>query len=186
MATGQQVGYLRVSSIDQNTARQLEGVHLDQTFEDKASGKDTKRPELQACLKHVRKGDTLHIHSMDRLARNLADLLALVKDLTGLGVAVAFHKEKLTFTGEENPMQDLQLAVMGAVAQFERSMSKERQREGIALAQAQGRYKGRPPKLTPAQREEIRTRANAGESKVVLAVEFGVSRAALYALLKDN
>lgn len=177
---GQRIGYLRVSSVDQNTFRQLGGVELDRTFEDKASGKDTKRPALQEALAYLRDGDALVCHSMDRLARNLVDLLALVKDLTGRGVAVEFHKEGLTFTAEPNPMQDLQLAVMGAVAQFERSMIKERQAEGIRAAKAQGKHLGRAPKLTAEQEVQIHARAASGEDKSALAKEFGISRASIY------
>lgn len=177
---GQRIGYLRVSSVDQNTFRQLDSVELDRTFEDKASGKDTNRPALQEALAYLRDGDALVCHSMDRLARNLVDLLALVKNLTGRGVAVEFHKEGLTFTAKPNPMQDLQLAVMGAVAQFERSMIKERQAEGIRAAQAQGKHLGRAPKLTAEQEVQIHARASSGEDKSALAREFGVSRASIY------
>ncbi|MBF0482717.1 MAG: recombinase family protein [Desulfovibrionaceae bacterium] len=177
---GQRIGYLRVSAADQNTHRQLDGVELDRTFEDKASGKDTNRPALREALGYVREGDVLICHSMDRLARSLVDLLSLVKDLTGRGVAVEFHKEKLTFTGEPNPMQELQLGVMGAVAQFERSMIKERQAEGIRAAQAQGKHLGRAPKLTADQEAQIDARAASGEDKSALAKEFGISRASVY------
>jgi len=179
-ANGKNIGYVRVSTVDQNLARQLDGVTLDRTFEDKASGKDTARPGLQQALEYLRDGDCLHVHSMDRLARSLSDLLALVKELTERGVAVQFHKEALTFTAEANHMQDLQLAVMGAVAQFERSMLLERQREGIAAAKAAGKHLGRTPKLSPEQAEQVRTRARAGEDKSALAKEFGISRASVY------
>lgn len=181
---GKNIGYVRVSTTDQNAARQLDGVTLDRTFEDRASGKDTKRPGLRQALEYIRDGDCLHVHSMDRLARNLVDLLALVKELTARGVAVQFHKESLTFTGEASPMQDLQLAVMGAVAQFERSMILERQREGISAAQAAGKHLGRAPKLSPEQAGQLRTRATAGEDKSSLAKEFGISRASVYSYLK--
>jgi len=174
-----------VSSVDQNLARQLDGISLDERFEDKASGKDMNRPGLEACLKHLRRGDTLHVHSMDRLARSLADLLRLVKELTGRGVAVQFHKEALTFTGEPNPMQDLQLAVMGAVAEFERSMIKERQREGIAKAKADGKHLGRSKQLTPEQVEEIKERRARGETVKFLAQAYGISRQSLYANYPD-
>lgn len=177
---GQRVGYIRVSTIDQSTNRQLDGVELDKIFEDKASGKDTNRPALKEALTYVRTGDALIIHSMDRLSRNLVDLLTLVKKLTGRGVAVRFEKEQLTFTGEPNAMQDLQLAVMGAVAQFERSLIKERQAEGIAAAKKKGKHLGRKSKLTSEQREQVRTRAAAGADKSALAKEFGISRASIY------
>lgn len=137
------IGYIRVSSVDQNTARQLDGVKLDQTFTDRVSGSTVDRPELAQVLRSVRRGDTLHIHSIDRLARSLSDLLALVKEMTEKGVAVKFHKENLLFAGEASPMQELMLSLLGSVAQFERSMIRERQREGIAKAKEAGKYKGR-------------------------------------------
>jgi DNA invertase Pin-like site-specific DNA recombinase len=130
---GQKIGYKRVSTIDQNTARQLDGVSLDKLFEDKASGKDTNRPELQAALSYCREGDTLVVHSMDRLARSLVDLRGMVTKLTGRGVAVEFVKENLRFNGDDSPMAILLLSLLGAVAEFERSLILERQREGIAL-----------------------------------------------------
>src|SRR5215469_13295912 len=101
---GQRVGYIRVSSVDQNTERQLDGVPVDERFTDKVSGKDTKRPQLQAALKHIRKGDVLVCHSMDRLARSLSDLLKLVEELNQSGVTVEFVKENLAFTGDDSPM----------------------------------------------------------------------------------
>lgn len=183
--SGQNVGYTRVSSVDQNTARQLDGVALDRVFEDRASGRDTKRPELAACLLHLRKGDTLHVHSMDRLSRNLDDLRRVVKDLTGRGVVVMFHKENLTFAGEDSPMQNLLLSMLGAVAEFERAIILERQREGIAIAKTQGVYKGRQRSLTPERIEELCRRAAAGEKKTVLAREFGISRETVYENLRN-
>jgi len=184
MAQQQQVGYIRVSSVDQNTDRQLEGVTLAKTFMDKASAKDTHRPQLQACMEFLRQGDTLHVHSIDRLARNLVDLLDILKALTGRGVSVRFHKENLTFTGEDNPFQTLQLQIIGAVAEFERAIIRERQREGIAKAQANGKHCGRKAKLKPEQVEELKARAEAGEEKKALAVEYGISRQTLYRLLQ--
>ncbi|RUP35184.1 MAG: recombinase family protein [Curvibacter sp.] len=186
----QEVGYVRVSSADQNTQRQLAEVKLDKTFEDKASGKDTHRPQLQACLAHLREGDTLHVHSMDRLARNLDDLRKLVDGLTARGVSVRFHKEQLTFApvrDGDDPAQAsmarLMLSIMGAVAEFERSMIKERQREGIAIAKAAGKFKGRKPALTPEQAAEVRAKAAQGAKRTALAKEYGISRETLYAYL---
>jgi DNA invertase Pin-like site-specific DNA recombinase len=181
MAKGHVVGYIRVSSVDQNTERQLDGVTLDKVYEDKASGKDTQRPQLQAALDFLREGDTLVVHSMDRLARNLDDLRRVVLELTKKGVKVQFVKESLTFTGEDSPMANLLLSVMGAFAQFERELIKERQREGIAIAKAKGNvYKGRKPSLSPERATALRKRIDAGEAKAGLAREFGISRAALY------
>ena len=184
MANGQQIAYIRVSSVGQNTARQLDGVALDKTFEDKVSGKDTNRPALQECLDYLREGDTLHVHSMDRLARNLDDLRRMVKELTGRGVAVKFHKEGLTFTGDDSPMATLLLSMLGAVAEFERSLIAERRQEGIAIAKAKGDvYKGRKPSLSDEKAAELNKRAAEGENKAALAREFGISRATLYAYI---
>jgi DNA invertase Pin-like site-specific DNA recombinase len=183
---GQQVGYVRVSAFDQNPERQLEGVRLDRTFADKASGKDVKRPALEALLAFVREGDTVAVHSMDRLARNLDDLRRLVRDLTGRGARVRFVKEGLEFSGEDSPMANLLLSVMGAFAEFERELIRERQREGIALAKRRGAYRGRKKALPPEKAEALCRRARAGERKSDLAQEFGVSRETLYQYLKRN
>jgi DNA invertase Pin-like site-specific DNA recombinase len=180
---GQMIGYVRVSTLDQNTERQLDGLKLDRIFTDKASGKDTKRPQLQAAFNHLREGDRLIVHSLDRLARNLVDLKNIVSDLTGRGVVVEFVKEHLTFTSEDNAMSNLLLAVMGAFAEFERSLIRERQREGIALAKKAGVYKGRKPSLTPERVVELRKRVKAGEKKAALAREFKISRETLYTYL---
>lgn len=185
MAAGQRIGYSRVSSADQNLDRQLHGLVLDRTFEDKASGKDTKRPQLQAALAYVREGDTLVVHSMDRLARNLDDLRKIVKDLTARGVRVEFIKESLTFTGDDSPMSNLLLSVMGALAEFERAGIRERQREGIVLAKAKGIYKGRKAALTKEQAAEVRVRVAQREGKAALAKEYGVSRTTIYAAIAD-
>lgn len=177
---GQRVGYQRVSTVDQNTDRQLDGVALDKVFTDMASGKDINRPQLARAMEYVREGDTLVIHSMDRLARNLEDLRRIVRELTSKGVRVEFAKESLTFTGEDSPMNTLLLSMLGAVAEFERSMILERQREGIAIAKTAGKYKGRKASLTPAQAAEMRERLAAGESVTALAAAYGVSRQTVY------
>ena len=185
--TGQRIGYKRVSTVEQNTGRQLDGVEVGKMFEDKASGKNTTRPQLQAALEFCREGDTLVVHSMDRLARNLSDLRLLVNQLTARGIAVEFVKEHLTFTGEDSPMSNLLLSMLGAVAEFERALILERQREGIALAKAEGKYKGRKPTLSEAQITDLCTRATLGdESKVELAREFGISRETLYTYLRAD
>lgn len=185
---GQVVGYVRVSSVDQNTERQREDEEgLDRVFIDKVSGKDADRPQLQAALEYLREGDTLQVHSMDRLARNLDDLRRIVRELTGRGVAVRFIKESLTFTGDDSPMAVLLLSVMGAFAEFERSLIRERQREGIAIAKEKGVYKGRKAKLTDEQVVNLKERAAAGEVKAAIARDLGISRETLYTYLnKDN
>jgi len=181
-----QVGYIRVSSIGQNIERQLEGLTLDETFTDRISGKSLDRPALQEMLRFVRRGDEVLVHSMDRLARNLGDLLHIVKTLTGKGVRVTFRKEALTFTGEDSPVATLMLSIIGAVASFERSMIRDRQLEGIAIAKAKGVYKGGKPKLNADQVAELCQRAHAGEKKAVLARQFGVSRETLYSYLRAD
>lgn len=183
---GQHVGYRRVSTLVQNTARQLDGVMLDKVFEDKQSGKDTDRPQLKACLDHLREGDMLHVHSMDRLARNLDDMRRIVKELTGRGVVVKFHKEGLEFAGDDSPMNTLLLSMLGAVAEFERALILERQREGIAIAKAAGKYQGRKPKLSEGQAQALRLKVAAGVPKAAVAREFGISRETLYQYLTDS
>jgi DNA invertase Pin-like site-specific DNA recombinase len=183
---GKRVGYKRVSTIDQNTERQLQGVDVDKVFEDKASGKDTNRPALQSALEYLRDGDVLVVHSMDRLARNLGDLLKLIEGLNGRGVAVEFVKESVAFTGEDSPMAKLQLHIMGAVAEFERSMIRARQAEGIAAAKARGEYAGRggrPSKFDPETAATIRQRVDAGESVSALAREFNTTRQTIYSAI---
>jgi len=185
--SGQQVGYTRVSSLDQNPARQLDGVAVDRTFTDSASGRSTARPQLEAMLAFVRDGDTVLVHSMDRLARNLDDLRALVRTLTARGVRVQFVKEQLTFTGEDSAMATLLLSVMGAFAEFERSLIRERQREGIALARQRGAYRGRTPALNIEQVAQLRQRVADGIPKATtLAREFGVSRETVYQYLRST
>lgn len=179
---GQRVGYVRVSSLEQNTDRQLDGIALDRVFTDKASGKDTQRPELQQALAYLREGDTLVVHSMDRLARNLRDMQDIVEGLTRRKVRVEFVKENLSFTGDDSPTAMLMLQIMGAVAQFERSMIRSRQMEGIALAKQAGVYagKGRKKALTDEQAQAMRQRREAGESASALAREYGISRETFY------
>ncbi|MCF8567933.1 recombinase family protein [Alicyclobacillus tolerans] len=181
---GQRIGYVRVSSFDQNPERQLEQIEVDRVFTDKASGKDTKRPQLEALLTFAREGDTVVVHSMDRLARNLDDLRSLVHDITRRGIRVEFIKEGLTFTGDDSAMSKLLLSVMGAFAEFERALIRERQREGIALAKQRGAYKGRKKSLRPEQIIQLRNRANAGEKKSDLAREYGISRETVYQYLR--
>lgn len=182
--TGQRIGYIRVSTLDQNPDRQLENIPVDRVFTDKASGKDVARPQLDALLRFARDGDTVVVHSMDRLARNLDDLRRLVRSLTERGIRVEFVKEQLTFTGEDTPMATLLLSVMGAFAEFERALIRERQREGIALAKQRGAYRGRKKALSPDAVTELRQRIAAGEKKAVVARDMGISRETLYQYLR--
>lgn len=183
---GQRIGYVRVSSFDQNPERQLEQLAVDRVFTDRASGRDTRRPELERLLAFVREGDTVVVHSMDRLARNLDDLRRLVQDLTRRGVQITFVKEGLSFTGEDSPMANLLLSVMGAFAEFERALIRERQREGIALAKQRGVYKGRKPALSPGQIAELQQRLAAGETKAAVARSLNISRETLYQALRKQ
>ena len=181
---GQRIGYVRVSTFDQNPERQLDGLAVDRIFTDKASGKDTQRPRLNELLAFAREGDAIVVHSMDRLARNLDDLRRLVQQLTRRGIRIEFVKEGLTFTGEDSPMAQLMLSVMGASAEFERSLLRERQREGIALARQRGAYRGRKRSLTDDQIADLRRRIDAGERKAQVARELGVSRETIYQYLR--
>lgn len=181
---GQRIGYIRVSSFEQNPERQLEHVQVDKMFTDKASGKDTQRPQLDVLISFVREGDVVVVHSMDRLARNLDDLRRLVQQLTRRGVHIEFIKECLTFTGEDSPMANLMLSVMGAFAEFERALIRERQREGIALAKQRGAYRGRKKALSTERIAELRRLAEAGVQKAKLARAFGVSRETVYQYLR--
>ena len=147
------------SAASTRTRNANEQVEVGKLFTDKASGKDTQRPQLEAMLGFVREGDTVVVHSMDRLARNLDDLRRLVQKLTQRGVRIEFLKEGLVFTGEDSPMANLMLSVMGAFAEFERALIRERQREGIALAKQRGAYRGRKKALSDEQAITLRQRA---------------------------
>lgn len=184
-STGQRIGYIRVSSVDQNDVRQLDGVALDKTFKDKASGKDTDRPQLKAMLVHVREGDHVYVHSMDRLSRSLTDLQGVVQDLTKRGITVSFVHEGMTFTGNDSPMATFMLQLLGAVSQFERSLIKERQREGIAIAKLKGGvYKGRKPALDAEAIAKLRAMVAQKTPKTEIAAKLGISRASVYEYLK--
>ena len=184
--TGKRIGYIRVSSFEQNPERQLDGIELNKCFIDKASGKDVMRPQLLAMLNYIREGDTVIIHSMDRLARNLDDLRRLVHDMTSQNICIQFLKESLTFSGDDTAMSKFLLSVMGAFAEFERSLIKERKMEGIALAKKRGVYKGRKPKLTQEQLENIKKALAEGQKKSHIAKEFHISRETLYQYLKNS
>lgn len=184
---GQKIGYVRVSSVEQNTGRQLEGIEVDRIFVDQASGKNTNRPKFQEMLNYVREGDKIIVHSMDRFARSLKDLVTEVEQLIKQGIAIQFVKENITFTAESTPMDNLMLQLMGAFAQFERSIILERQKEGIKLAALQGKYKGRVHKLNLEQTYALRKAWQDGlyPSKVALGKAFGISRQAVYRYLKQ-
>ena len=167
------IGYVRVSTVDQKTDRQLDGVHLDRLFEEKASARTANRPVLNDMLGFIRDGDEVVVHDISRLARNIEDLHSLVRQITGKGCELRFVKEGLAFTGNKaDPVSELLLGMLGAVYAFERSILLERQREGIALARAKGVYKGRPKTIDPSK---IMALLDSGLSMRKAAVKAGVS-----------
>ena len=185
--SGKKIGYRRVSMATQTLDRQLDGLEFHRVFEDKCSGTDLNRPQFDEMMKFLRDGDTLTVHSLDRLARNLGDLRNTVKALTDKCVVVKFLKENLTFSkGIADPMSQLMLDMMGAFAQFERSLMLERQREGIAIAKAKGLYRGGRPKLTEEQAEDLKKKATLGIPKARLARDFGITRETVYQYLKSH
>lgn len=197
--SGQRVAYIRVSSVDQNPARQLEAVgECDEFFVEKQSGKSAgDRPQLAALIRHVRRGDLVVVASMDRLARSVIDLNAIVQQITGdpvehtdaaprRGASIEFLKERLTFTpGDVDPFAAFQLNVMGAFAQFERELIRQRQAEGIAAAKKRGVYKGRPRSLDSDTIRAVRNAALAGTPRTQIARDHGISRSTLYRYLKQ-
>ena len=144
---GWNIAYKRVSTIDQTTARQLAetGIVFDRVFEDKSSGKNSDRPELKKMLETIRAGDSIYVHSIDRLARNVKDLKEIVEEIKSKGASIRFVKENLFFSpdGAQDPMSNLMFHMLGAFAEFERQLILERQKEGIAKAKERGVYAGR-------------------------------------------
>ena len=188
---GNYIGYRRVSSSDQNPDRQLkfkhekEQIEYDKIFTDYCSGKNLKRPELENMILFLREGDILYVHSLDRLGRNLRDLQNLLNKLLEKNVTVRFITENITYSNDSSPMSIFQTNLMSAFADFERSMIKERQREGIELAKKRGVYKGRKPALNQTQINELVERAAKGENKSALAREFNVSRETVYKYIRE-
>jgi DNA invertase Pin-like site-specific DNA recombinase len=133
----------------------------------------------------VREGDTVVVHSMDRLARNLDDLRRIVQQLTKRKIKIEFIKENLTFSGDDSPMAKLMLSLMGAFAEFERALIRERQREGVALAKSRGVYKGRKKNLSDEEIVLLCERVKQGESKAALAQEYSISRETLYKYVRQ-
>jgi DNA invertase Pin-like site-specific DNA recombinase len=170
------IGYIRVSTIGQNTERQLLNIELDKTFTDKCSGKDTNRTALKELINYARLGDVIHVHDISRMARNTEDLLRLAKEFTEQGISLKFHKESLEFNGENSPMQQLILTMLGGIYQFERSMILERQREGIA--KAKGKYLGKP--INQALHDKIRELFSQGINKTQIAKQLGCTRPTIY------
>jgi DNA invertase Pin-like site-specific DNA recombinase len=181
----QVVGYIRVSSSGQNTARQLVDIRLDKEFVDTITGSTMDRKNLIACMDYVREGDMLVVDSIDRLARNLLDLQGIINALIKKGVSVKFIKENLTFNSSKDPMANLTLQIMGAFAEFERTMIKARQREGIDAAKKSGKHLGRPSTITPKLAKEAKDLKEGGTSIRQIAFKMKVSRATIYKMLES-
>lgn len=186
MNKGKKVGYKRVSTVDQNPEAQLRGLDVDKIFVDKASGKDIKRPSLERLLDYVREDDVVFVDSLDRLARNLYDLRRLVNYFNQKNVEIRFVRENLIFNGKDSPMSMLLLSVMGAFAEFERSLIKERQKEGIELAKKRGAYKGRKKVFSKEQTCIIKKKVELGFKIAEIAREYKVSRKTIYEYLKGK
>lgn len=178
------IGYVRVSTEEQNTARQeimLRELGVDELFIDKASGKNADRPELNRMMNFVRRGDTVIVESISRFARNTRDLLDLVEQLTAKQVEFVSRKEAIDTT---TPTGKFMLTVFAAVAELEREYILQRQREGIAIAKQQGKYRGRPPKVYP-DFERIAARWQKGEITAVQAMkQLGMSKTRFYERVK--
>jgi DNA invertase Pin-like site-specific DNA recombinase len=175
--------YVRVSAADQNPARQLEGLpKVDRIYEEKISGKDADRPQLQAMLANLRDGDEVFVHDMTRLGRSLLDLLNLTEQIIQNGCSLHFVKEKLAFTAsnKDDPFLQLQYRMLAMFAEFERAINKQRQIEGIALAKQRGVYKGGKKKLSKADAEKLRADLAAGLTIKLIQRKYGVSRASVY------
>jgi len=184
---GQRVAYVRVSAADQNEARQLEAVgECDRVYVEKESGRSRAgREKLAECIGYLRDGDELVVASMDRLARSLVDLKQIVGEITAKGASVQFvHERAIYAAGAQDPRADLMLSLLGAFAEFERAIIRERQAEGIAIAKAKGKYKGRKRVLTSEQIEKARDRIEAGEGPSAIARDLGVGRSTLYRALQ--
>jgi DNA invertase Pin-like site-specific DNA recombinase len=180
-----QIAYRRVSTVEQNTDRQLaeSGMSFDLEFEDKCSGSTANRPELTNLRIQVRAGDVVHVHSIDRMARSLQDLNALVAELNEKSVAVRFHKEGLDFNGKNNATSNLMLNIIGSIAEFERTIIRERQAEGIAKAKAKGVYKGAKRK---ADRTKVLNMVKDGIPKAQIARKLGIGRTTVYDIINER
>lgn len=178
--TGKTIGYIRVSTRDQNPDRQLVDITLDKRFIDHATAFSRERPQLKQMLEFIREDDVIFVHSMDRLARNVIDLREIVDEIVGKKAEIRFLKENLTFNSSKNSMSNLLLHIIGALAEFELEFIRERIREGVAIAKANGKYKGRKTNFTPEMIENIQKYMETRKSMVEIAKELGISRTSLY------
>jgi len=183
--TGKKIGYIRVSSPDQNPDRQLEGIDLDKKFIDYATGKNMHRPQLIALKNYAREEDIVIVHSMDRIGRNVKDILNLVDYFLENGIQVQFLKENLVFKDRKDPVANCILTIFAAVAEFEYSLIKERQMEGIAIAKKEGRYNGRPSSWTEEKESLMKKYLKTDIPKTKIAKKLGISRAMLYNYMKN-
>lgn len=177
------IAYIRVSTTEQNTDRQLDGLSFDKEFTEKVSGANAKRPELELMMDYIRDGDHVYVHSIDRLARSLVDLNVIVSQVIAKGATIHFETEQLVFDGNnENIHQTLHFNMLGAFAQFERSLIKQRQMEGIAKAKERNAYVdvGRKSSLTADQIAELKEMKSNGVKVSDLMTKFDVSRTSVY------
>jgi DNA invertase Pin-like site-specific DNA recombinase len=184
------IGYKRVSTGDQTTARQLVGIALDRVYEEHASGATKDRPELKRCLDALREGDTLHVHAVDRLSRSLRDLLDIVDQVLKAKATLIIYSPRLEFAYQsEDFMQTFQLKLFAIIGELERSMSRQRQREGIAQAKSKGTRSGKPFGQQPLD-QSLKPKAidmfNDGISITHIAKDLGISRGSVYNLLKGQ
>jgi len=177
--------YIRVSTASQNSERQLLDVPCDRQYVDTCSGKDKERPQLKAMLLNLRAGDHINVHELSRLARNTKDLLSIVEEILYEKASIHFHKENLRFSPEKtaDSFQKLMLTMLGAISTFERDLMLERQREGIAIAKAKGKYKGKQCRFRKDEIADIKARFSVSKNKAALAKELGISRPHLYKLV---
>jgi DNA invertase Pin-like site-specific DNA recombinase len=176
------VGYKRVSSEDQSTDRQLVDIKLDKEFIDTVSGNNLNRDGLRSCISYVRSGDILIIDSIDRLARNLRDLQDIINTLVSKGVIVKFVKENMQFNSNSDPMSTLMLQMMGAFAEFERTMIRSRQKDGITAAKKAGKHLGRPKLDKKLSKKAIDLKSK-GHSISNIASQLKLSRPSIYKLI---
>lgn len=185
MSKGKRVGYIRVSTTEQNPERQLENISLDKKFIDYASSRTLERPQLQSLLDYCREDDVIFVHSMDRLARNARELRDVVDALIAKGIQVHFCKENLHFDGSENSMSKLLLSIMAAFAEFEYEFNRERQREGIEIAKRAGKYKGRQRKVAKYRLHEVKEKIDSCRSRSQMARDLGIARSTLYKYMRE-
>jgi DNA invertase Pin-like site-specific DNA recombinase len=179
--------YLRVSTVLQNTERQLLDVPCDRVYEDKLSGKDTNRPQFQLMMSNLRPSDVVNVHSLDRVGRNTKDILEIVETIKEIGATIKFHKESLTFDGSKSDLySDLMLTILSGFAQFERNIILERQREGIAIAKMNGKYKGGKQKFKSSDKEEIKKLIEEGVSISQISRTMNCSRPTIYKVINET